>query len=157
MTTGIVKSIDTETMRIVITPSGGDFRLPEKDLNYNNTYTSRAGKTINVTGMMKDIGVGDTVEFSDWDGMLKFIKPVGSGSGTSVNQPNRTSFNKGYSKSTDIDKERRITYLACLNDGVALAKDRGYNQNEIVDIAIEHTDKLFKEVTMRFPTLKIGE
>jgi hypothetical protein len=26
-----------------------------------------------------------------------------------------------------------------------------------VDIAVEHADKLFKEVTMRFPTLKIGE
>jgi len=157
MTTGIVKSINTETTRVVITPTDEDSRLPEKDLNYNNTYTSKAGKTINVSGMMTHVGVGDKVEFSDWDGMLKFIKPVGSGSGTPVNQPNRTSFNKGYSKSTDIDKERRITYLACLHDGVALAKDQGYNQNEIVDIAVEHADKLFKEVTMRFPTLKIGE
>jgi hypothetical protein len=157
MTKGIVKSINPETMRIVITPTDEDSRLPEKDLDYNNTYTSKLGNTINVTGMMNSVGVGDKVEFSDWDGMLKFIKPVGSGSRTSVNQPNRTSFNKGYSKSTDIDKERRITYLACLHDGVSLAKDQGYNHDEIVDIAVEHADKLFKEVTMRFPTLKVGD
>lgn len=156
MTIGIIKMIDRENHRVVITPTDDDSKLPEKDLNFNYTYQSKAGKTIAVSGMMKPLTTGDKVDFSDWQGNLKFIKAYSGEPSTMQRIPPKKSFGGG---SFDIGKERRITYLACMHDGVALvngqSNDLDVTPDELVEQVLEITDKLFKGVVLRFPAISI--
>jgi len=137
---GIVKDIHKETKEVVIQTSDGGFIIKT---SYDNTYQSKSGKQINVFNMMNSVNVGDTVEFAEWQGKLKYIsKSDGVPKPTSPSQPRATG---------SVQSDRLQAYLVALNVAVQLNLSTGkVSQGELFDVA----DEIFGSIVVRFQHLK---
>ncbi len=137
---GVVKQIHQDTKEVVIQTSDGGFIIKA---NFDNIYQGRSGKTINVTGMMNAIREGDTVEYAEWDGKLKFISKSDGVPKSTAPPPQQ--------QPTGNQTDRLNAYLVALDIAVQLNISAGkVSHSELFDTA----DEVYGSIVVRFQHLK---